>query len=127
MALSGNVIDFDEHRGMIGRLENPSARGHIGGSGPTGPGGGMGNLTERVAKLEMGVEHVRQDIGLVRSDVKEFRSEMMGALKDLRADIKKLPDEWVMAKVVFYVVGALGAAAIIGPRILAMLPGAGAP
>lgn len=40
---------------------------------------------------------------------------------DLNRKIDKLPNEWAMARVVFYVVGALMAAAIFGPRLLSMV------
>lgn len=37
----------------------------------------------------------------------------------------KIPSKWDMAQVVFYVVGGLMAAAIFGPRLVALLPPAG--
>lgn len=40
---------------------------------------------------------------------------------DMGRKIDKLPNEWAMARVVFYVTGALMAAAIFGPRLISTI------
>ena len=79
-------------------------------------GGGGGDnydgMEQRVAKLEATVSSI------------EKRFDGLDRRLDRIED--KIPTEWAIAKVVFFVVGALMAAAIFGPRVVSMLQ-SGAP
>lgn len=69
-------------------------------------------MIERIAKLEAGQDTLRHEMDL-RFDHLDKR---LDRIED------KIPSKWDMAQVVFFVVGALMAAAIFGPRLMAMLP-----
>lgn len=76
---------------------------------PGGPGGPYdGSMEQRVANLEGQLQ------GL------DKRLDGIDGRLDRIED--KIPSKWDMAQVVFYVVGGLMAAAIFGPRIIALLP-----
>lgn len=81
--------------------------------GPSGPydGGGGNNGMERIAALEAKVTNFEKRFDSVDSRLDRIEN--------------KIPSKWDMAQVVFFVVGALMAAAIFGPRIVAMLPPTG--
>ena len=80
-----------------------------------GGGDGGDDMRERVAKLEAGQEAIRREMDQRFNNV----DRALGEIKD---SISKLPNEWAMAKVVFFVIGGLMAAALFGPRLLSMLP-----
>lgn len=82
---------------------------HDGGEPPGG-----GDMEKRVAKIE--TDHaVMAERMVLRFDDMDRRFDSL----DKKLD--KLPSQWDMAKIVFYVVGALMAAAIWGPRAVALL------
>lgn len=54
-------------------------------------------------------------------DVNKRFDDVNKRLDDMGRKIDKLPNEWAMARVVFYVAGALMAAAIFGPRLVSMI------
>lgn len=72
-----------------------------------GGGGTFDGMEQRVTKLEVTVESI------------EKRFDGLDRRLDRIED--KIPTEWAIAKVVFFVVGALMAAAIFGPRVMSML------
>lgn len=78
-------------RGIGGRWDTPIP---VSGT-PTGGGGGD-MLEARVAKLEAHAEHMREDIGEIKSDVKELA-------KDAKADFRIL-----FGAIVFVALGLAG-------------------
>lgn len=78
-------------------------------------------MEERVAALQADMKHVRGGLGEVKQDMRDFRTEVGHRFDRLEDKISRLPSEWAMARVVFYVVGALMAAAIFGPRIVSII------
>ncbi|WP_152450822.1 hypothetical protein [Roseivivax sp. THAF197b] len=78
-----------------------------GGGGPYDGGGGDGTM-ERIARLEVKFEGIDDRLRSIDSRLDRIEN--------------KIPSKWDMAQVVFFVVGALMAAAIFGPRLAAMLP-----
>ncbi|TBN41161.1 hypothetical protein EYE42_07220 [Paracoccus subflavus] len=54
-------------------------------------------------------------------DVNKQFDNVNKRLDDMGRKIDKLPNEWAMARVVFYVTGALMAAAIFGPRLISTI------
>lgn len=89
-------------------------------------------MMERIATLEAKVSHLDKSLDGLRSEMKDefkaVRSEMRDEFKGVRADfralgdkIDRLPREWAMARVVFYVIAAMMAAATFGPRLISML------
>jgi len=81
--------------------------------GPTDGGGGS-NLELRITKLELGIESLNTKVDL-------FRDESTRRFDGIDRRLDKLPTEWGMAKVIFYVMAALMAGAIFLPRVLAGL------
>ena len=90
-------------------------------------------MEERVRKLEQGHAVVVERIdGLekrvdARFDEVDKRmdarfGEVDKRFEGLERKIDKLPDEWAMARVVFYVIGMMMAAIILGQRLLGWLP-----
>lgn len=73
-------------------VEFPRSQNHNAGhddidfGGPTGPGGGGGMLEARVARLESGVEHLRQDI----ADVKDSVKVLMADTSDIKIRLEKM-------------------------------------
>ncbi|MFM4843486.1 hypothetical protein ACEUDP_01930 [Aeromonas caviae] len=73
-------------------VEFPRSQNHNAGhddidfGGPTGPGGGGGMLEARVARLESGVEHLRQDI----ADVKDSVKVLMADTSDIKIRLEKI-------------------------------------
>ncbi|QFS84004.1 hypothetical protein FIV09_14300 [Roseivivax sp. THAF197b] len=63
---------------------------------------------ERIARLEVKFEGIDDRLRSIDSRLDRIEN--------------KIPSKWDMAQVVFFVVGALMAAAIFGPRLAAMLP-----
>lgn len=76
---------------------------------------------ERISSLDRRVEDgFKAAAG--RFDDANRRFDGMGKRFDgLGRKIDKLPDERAMARVVFYVAGALMAAVIFGPRLMSMI------
>lgn len=72
-------------------------------------------MRERIVKLELGQDALRREVDLRLDAVDK-------SLEDVKAAISKLPNEWSMAKVLFFVLGALMAAAFFGPRLVSMIP-----
>ncbi|GEM_PF-6189199 len=72
-------------------------------------------IVERIAALDRRVDDGFKSVG-GRFD------DMNKRFDDLGRKIDKLPNEWAMARVVFYVTAALMAAAFFGPRLMALLP-----
>ena len=106
--MSDNVI-----KGLFENKGNTHIEGPATGFGGGGNDGGN-DMRERIAKLEAGQDALRREIDL-RFDTVDKK------LDTLSSDIAKIPNEWALAKVVFFVVGALMAAAIWGPRALSLL------
>lgn len=73
-------------------VEFPRSQNHNAGhddidfGGPTGPGGGGGMLEARVARLESGVEHLRQDI----ADVKDSVKVLMADTSDIKIRLERI-------------------------------------
>lgn len=78
-------------------------------------GGGGSDMIERIAKLEAGQEAIRREMDLRFDHLDKSLAEISA----------KTLTKWDMAQVVFFVAGALMAAAIFGPRVVAMMPPAG--
>lgn len=92
----------------------------------SGDGGGtFDGMEQRVRNLEVGHAVVVERINSLERRMDGRFDQMDKRFDDLGKRIDKLPNEWAMARVVFYVVGALMAAAIFGPRLVAMLPSGG--
>ncbi len=72
-----------------------------------GGGGTFDPMEARVASLE--------------AHFKSIDKRLDGIDKRLDRIEDKIPSKWDMAQVIFYVVGALMAAAIFGPRVVALL------
>lgn len=71
-------------------------------------------MEERLWKLEASQ-------AVIAEKLEGFRTNSAQRMDSIERKIDKLPTEWVMARVVFYVVGALTAAVVFGPRAIAML------
>jgi hypothetical protein len=80
-----------------------------------GGGGTFDGMDTRIRELEKGHAVIIQ-----RLDGLDKR--MDAGFDRLEKKLDRLPSEWTMARVVFYVMGALMAAAIFGPRLVAMIP-----
>lgn len=113
--MSNNVSDMtgqgrsvDSMIQQLESLQNPDRTSHSGG-------GGGDDMIERIAKLEAGQESLRREMDLRFDHLDKSLAEIS----------KKTLSKWDMAQVVFFVVGALMAAVIFGPRVAAMLPPAG--
>lgn len=81
-------------------------------------------MERRVAKLESSVDAILAGIADIRTTQAKLLERMSGMnqrLDDAIKRVDRLPTQWDLAKIVFYVVGALMAAAIWGPRALALL------
>lgn len=77
-----------------------------------GGGGNGGDMAERIAKLEAGQEAIKREL--------DQRFDRIDAsLSEIKAG---LLSKWDMALVIFYIVAALSAAAIFGPRLAGLLP-----
>ncbi len=74
-------------------------------------------MEERLSKLETSQ-------AVIAEKLEGFRVNSAQRMDSIERKIDKLPSEWVMARVVFYVVGALMAATIFGPRVIAILQNA---
>lgn len=86
--------------------------------------GGDDDMERRVAKLESSVDAILAGIADIRTTQAKLLERMSGMnqrLDDAIKRVDRLPTQWDLAKIVFYVVGALMAAAIWGPRALALL------
>ena len=81
----------------------------------SGGGGTYDGMEQRVRQLEIG--HA-----VVAERIDSLGKRMDDRFDDLSRKIDRLPNEWAMARVVFYVAGALMAAAILGPRLISMIP-----
>lgn len=75
-------------------------------------------VIERLGALER-----RMDDGFksVNARVDDGFKAVNARMDDLNRKIDKLPNEWAMARVVFYVTAALMAAAFFGPRLAAII------
>lgn len=81
-------------------------------SGPSGPydDGGGGSM-DRLTRLEARVDGIDPRLDRIEQSLARIAEKAL--------------TKWDVAQVVFFVVGALMAAAIFGPRIVAMMPPAG--
>ena len=77
--MAGELVDFDKVRASL------AAKG-LEKDGDGGDSGGMDTLEPRVAKLEAGQEHLIREVAALRSDVKEFRSEVRADIREIRAE-----------------------------------------
>lgn len=75
----------------------------------------------RVRDLEKGHAVIVERIGGLDKRMDDGFKAMSGRFDDLNKKIDKLPSEWAMARVVFYVTAALMAAAVFGPRFMAAI------
>ena len=84
-----------------------------------------GDMEARVRRLEDEVTAMRGELSDLRVTATRIEERMATKpdLEKLAAEIRGAQiTEWQMARVVFYVMGSLTAAAIWGPRLIAMLP-----
>lgn len=87
-----------------------------------GDGGGTFDPMEaRVRELEKGHAVVVERLTGLEKRMDDRFDGINKRFDDLGRKLDKLPNEWAMARVVFYVAGALMAAAIFGPRVVAMI------
>lgn len=121
--VSGNTPGREEFVQDEKTLRKDGDGPHNGGEPPGG-----GDMEKRIAKIETD-QAVMSERMVLRFDAVEQRFDAVGQRFDgidgrfdgLDKKLDKLPSQWDMAKVVFFVVGALMAAAIWGPRAVALI------
>lgn len=92
---------------------------HIAATGlKSGDGGGnSGGMEARVAKLEAHMEHVLQDVSLMKADVGTLKTDMA----TIKVKIDNLPSKDFVVKVVVGSAAVLGALQVFGPFITKLL------
>ena len=70
-------------------------------------------MEERLWKLEASQ-------AVIAEKLEGFRANSIQRMDSIQRKIDKLPTEWAMARIVFFVVGSLMAAAIWGPRAISI-------
>lgn len=76
-----------------------------------------GGMEARVAKLEAHMEHVLQDVSLIRADVGTLKTDMAA----IKLKIDNLPSKDFVVKVVVGGAAVLGAMQVFGPFIAKLL------
>jgi len=92
---------------------------HIAATGlKSGDGGGnSGGMEARVAKLEAHMEHVLQDVSLMKADVGTLKTDVA----TIKVKIDNLPSKDFVVKVVVGSAAILGALQVFGPFIAKLL------
>lgn len=109
---NNSVTDFAKYREKTLDVSYSGGGGVLPpGNEPPHGGDGGGDLEGRIRKLET-------DGVLMSSRMDAMREDMNRRFDDLGKKIDKLPTEWGMAKIVFFVMAAMMAAAMWGPRLL---------
>lgn len=86
-----------------------------------GGGGTFDGMEARIRDLEKGHAVVVERLNGLEKRMDDGFKAMGGRFDDLNKKIDKLPNEWAMARVVFYVTAALMAAVVFGPRVIAAI------
>lgn len=56
--------------------------------GNTGGGDGGGSMEDRIKALEITTQHIQDDVRGMRTDLKEFRSEVKDEIKEFRSEMR---------------------------------------
>ena len=78
-------------------------------------------MDARIGRIETEQAVMSEKISGMKDEMTRRFGDFDRRFDEMGRKLDKLPTQWDMAKVVFFVVGALMAAAIWGPRALALL------
>lgn len=81
-------------------------------------GGGDGTFDD----MEARVRELEKGQAVISERLVHLDKRVETGFEALGKKIDKLPNEWSMAKVVFFVMASLMAAAVFGPRLVSMIP-----